>query len=90
MLQGEAREPETDGARLARMGTDAAKWAAEWVKVAEDISEHVAMRCDTSRKLLDEGWMITWFANAIEAGRNAGYHQARNAEMIAKLRREYE
>ena len=50
---------------LIYMGTDAAKWAAEWVKRANQL---VA----SNGHLIDEGWMISWFANAIEAGRSAG------------------
>ena len=48
----------TDGDRLIYMGTDAAKWAAEFCKIARDLGHND----------LDEGWLITWFANAIEAG----------------------
>lgn len=49
----------SDGDLLAYLSTDAAKWAAEFRT--------------TARKLgysdMDEGWLIGWFANAIEAGR---------------------
>jgi hypothetical protein len=41
---------------LATLGDDASKWATAW--------------CQTAKKLghgdIDEGWMICWFANAIE------------------------
>jgi len=47
-----------DGPLLAYMGADAAKWAAEFCKIARDKGH-----------TLDEGWMLGWFANAIEAGR---------------------
>jgi hypothetical protein len=49
----------TAGEMLTYMGTDAAKWAAEFV--------HLRKTRD-----MDEGAMISWFANAIEAGRSAG------------------
>ncbi|HYJ44061.1 MAG TPA: hypothetical protein VEW06_06355 [Xanthobacteraceae bacterium] len=45
----------TDGELLAYMGDDAAKWAAEFCKIARDHGHNI-----------DEGWMIAWFANAIE------------------------
>ena len=47
---------ETDGQFLGRIGTNASLWAEEFVK----------------RFGGDEGLMIGWFANAIEAGREAG------------------
>jgi hypothetical protein len=40
---------------LEYLGDDASKWAAEFCKIARDHGHD-----------LDEGWMITWFANAIE------------------------
>jgi hypothetical protein len=45
----------TDGAQLAYMGTDATKWAHEFVAMHGG----------------DESLMIGWFANAIEAGKAA-------------------
>lgn len=47
----------TDPELLSHMGTDAAKWASEFVKLHGG----------------DEGLMLGWFANAIEAGRSAGH-----------------
>lgn len=41
---------------LAEMGDDAQKWAAAFVQTAEKLG-HTG---------IDEGWMIGWFANAIE------------------------
>ena len=41
---------------VGEMGTDAAKWAAEFRKTA--------LRLGHSD--MDEGWLIGWFANAIE------------------------
>jgi hypothetical protein len=52
--------------------TDAMVWAEEWCKIATKI----AIREQTWVALVDEGWMVGWFANAIERGRTAGYHQA--------------
>lgn len=45
---------------LARIGTDAAKWAEEFRKIAINLGYSD----------MDEGWLIGWFANAIEAGGN--------------------
>lgn len=46
----------TDGQMLTAMGDDGSKWAAAF--------------CQHAAKLgvvgIDEGWMIGWFANAIE------------------------
>lgn len=44
---------------------DAAEWAREWVRVAREIEFG-----DDERGVIDEGWMIGWFANAIETGRS--------------------
>ena len=44
-----------DGELLNYMGDDAAKWAAEFCKIARDKGLDI-----------DEGWMLGWFANAIE------------------------
>lgn len=55
--------------------TDASEWAAEWCKVARRL---VARGVEDDRgdevaaAVIDEGWMLSWFANAIEAGRAAG------------------
>jgi len=53
----------TDGELLAEMGTDAQKWAQEFIRRFGGRE-----RC----AFIDEGLMIGWFANAIEAGRDAG------------------
>lgn len=45
--------------------TDAAVWAHEWCTIARQIR-------DRGDDVIDEGWMIGWFANAIEIGRAAG------------------
>ena len=49
-------EKETDGQLLERLGDDAAKWAAEFRKTAIKLGYSD----------MDEGWLIGWFANAIE------------------------
>ena len=49
-------ETETDGQLLQRLGDDAAKWAAEFRKTAIGLGYSD----------MDEGWLIGWFANAIE------------------------
>jgi hypothetical protein len=56
----------TDGELLERMGTDGAAWAREFM-----------IRFADRREEIDEGLMIGWFANAIEAGRTAGREPAR-------------
>ena len=45
----------SDGALRSYMGTDAARWAAQYMRLHGDT-------------LPDEGNLIRWFANAIEAG----------------------
>lgn len=62
-------EEETDGERLARLGTDAQLWAKEWVALAASL---LARSNSNPLTLLDEGWMISWFANAIMAGFDEG------------------
>lgn len=68
----------TDVELLAYLGTDAVRWAQEWTKTARHISERYGMR--SIIQPVDEyprlGWMIGWFANAIEAGRSAGHAKA--------------
>lgn len=46
----------SSGDLLQAMGDDATKWAAAFVQIAEKQGHHG----------IDEGWMIGWFANAIE------------------------
>jgi hypothetical protein len=50
---------ETAAEMLERLGTNGAKWAAEF--------RATAIRLGYSD--MDEGWLIGWFANAIESGR---------------------
>jgi hypothetical protein len=40
---------------LVAVGDDAAKWAAAFCQIAKALGHEI-----------DEGWMICWFANAIE------------------------
>ena len=50
---------ETGPQLLERLGTDGAKWADEFRKTAIKLGYSD----------MDEGWLIGWFANAIESGR---------------------
>ncbi|MGL6208706.1 MAG: hypothetical protein ACRC14_02610 [Paracoccaceae bacterium] len=66
---GHANPPDTDGDLLAAMGTDAAKWAAEFCKRWPSALCQIPGKegvCDGGDF---EGTMIGWFANAIEAAR---------------------
>lgn len=54
---------DNDGDLLQYMGTDAVKWAKEFIERFNDNFPDVH---------LDTGWVIGWFANAIEAGRGVG------------------
>lgn len=60
----QACNDETAGRMLARLGTDGQAWAREFQHrfAGEPVGGHV----------VDEGLLIGWFANAIEAGRSAG------------------
>lgn len=57
-------DSETVGQLLTRLGTDGRAWAREFLDRyhGEEVGATV-----------DEGLLISWFANAIEAGRSAGY-----------------
>lgn len=72
-LNAMENEQETDGQMLARLGTNGAKWGAEFNAVAQRLG-YIEM---------DEGWLIGWFANAIEQGRTAG-----RAERITEIEQE--
>ena len=54
--------PMTDGEILEVMGTDAAKWTDEFLRINPDLN-------------IPDAWgvMVGWFANAIESGRSAGW-----------------
>lgn len=56
------------GEQLAYMGTDGAVWAAELCRIMGVESGAVVPSAEEFK-----GMMLTWFANAIEAGRSAGY-----------------
>lgn len=68
-------ETVTDGDFLERIGLDAVKWAREF--------NIIAKRLEYSD--MDEGWLIGWFANAIERGRMHGYRAGREAERAEKV-----
>lgn len=61
---------ETDGEMLARLGTDGEAWAREFLS-------HVHMDCPEDEAL---DTMRAWFANAIEAGRSAGYSEGKRED----------
>lgn len=64
---------ETDGAMLARLGTDAAKWADEFTRVlARMLSADPRLELDDLLDGAPGGLVHVWFVNAIEAGRAAG------------------
>lgn len=54
--------------------TDAMVWAVQWCDTARDI----AMR-DGPMSIVDEGWMVGWFANAMAAQRNADHAEENKA-----------
>ena len=64
-----------DGELLELMGTDAQRWAYEFSSRAHRVPD-----------MLDEGWLVGWFANAIEIGRSAGW-RARQQELDENLGR---
>ena len=55
-----------DSELLAHMGTDAWRWAEEWCRIAREIEA-----ADDGRTVIDEGWMVSWFANAMQAALDA-------------------
>jgi hypothetical protein len=63
-------ESESAGETLARLGTDGAAWAAEFVRIAH---KHHPEILDPA----PGGWLHGWFCNAIEAGVSSGYGQGR-------------
>lgn len=58
--------------RTLNANTDARDWASEFVRTWESFKVPAG-------SAPDRGWMLTWFANAIEAGRDAGYKAGRLA-----------
>lgn len=65
-------EFETAAAFLAWAGTNARRWAADFMRRFSRLIMPGA---------LDDGTMIGWFANAIEAGRSAGYAEGVSANI---------
>lgn len=55
--------PEYDSEVLSRLGIDGARWASEFQKVASRLGY----------AKMDDGWILSWFCNAIMAG----YDEAR-------------
>lgn len=53
----------------SELGTDAAKWAAAWAQTAIGLVAR-------GEPIIDEGWMIGWFANAMEIAHDAGRRDA--------------
>jgi len=63
--------------------TDASVWAAEWCRIAREIEAS-----DDDRQVIDEGWMIGWFANAFTVAEDQAYergHKDGLAEATALL-----
>lgn len=56
--------------------TDAQVWAQEWCKMFSVLPKVGGIPAHEIAHEWAEGLMIGWFANAIERGRTAGYHQA--------------
>jgi len=61
----------SDGERLAEMGTDAQKWADEFVQMFDGR----VIGFGHAGTGVDVGTMIGWFANAIMAGHDEGYRK---------------
>jgi hypothetical protein len=60
--------------KLLYSTTDAEVWAIEWCKIARKIEAE-------GGNLIDEGWMIGWFANAMcTAEDHLKKHQKENEE----------
>ncbi len=47
---------------------DAMIWAEEWCKVAREIAA-----ADDGREVIDEGWMVGWYANAMETAKQLAF-----------------
>lgn len=60
---------------LAHCGDDAAKWAAAF--------RQTAIKLGYSE--MDEGWLIGWFANAIEGAADARRHRADLSGSFARV-----
>ncbi len=62
---------ETDGEFLARLGTDAAKWAAEFCKLWPSALCQIPGKEGVEDGANFEATMIGWFANAIETAKDS-------------------
>lgn len=62
-------------ALLKRVGVDGKKWAEEWCAIAQAIVDGSSNESALG-KIIDPGWMVGWFANAIEAGKTDGRAKA--------------
>lgn len=69
--------PETPADLLKRLGDDGAKWAAEFRKTAPALGYSD----------MDEGWLIGWFANAIECSGDVRRWRAEKAAPLDALER---
>ena len=58
---------------------DASVWADEWCRIASEIEA-----AKDGRKVIDDGWMISWFANALMRGYDEG--RGKDDTEIASLR----
>ncbi len=61
-----------DGDFLKKVGSDGRKWAKEFVKIINKKNINI-----------DEGFMIGWFCNAIEAGRS--HNEKKYSEKISRV-----
>jgi len=67
-------EKRSAGEQLAFMGTDAQAWADEFMRINNIRTGTIAPPTAAIRD-----WLVSWFANAIETGRTAGYKEGHNA-----------
>jgi hypothetical protein len=64
--------------KLLYSTTDAQVWAQEWCRIAREIE------ADPERgPVIDEGWMIGWFANAMCVAEDRVAKQLRDAMLAA-------
>lgn len=76
--------PGTGSDLLARLGVDAAEWAAQF----EATWHRLRAQGHSTGDLIDStpgDWLHGWFCNAIEAGRSAGYAEGVKAEEVDRL-----
>jgi hypothetical protein len=76
MTDSDPRPDELNDAQLlAWLGTDARRWAQEFLRIRREI-----VAAADHRDPNDEGWLVGWFANAIGAG------EMRAAQELAQAR----